>query len=129
MTTASPLVPLLVYSYYRPLIDPERLRPWRRAFNADGAEGREGTFRAKPPRCSIERLGLTLAGAVVYGVLFLPFSLGVLQQSAEQKRPLDPYGDEGLTSSSWGASSAFLLSLLLLCVVPLNPNPNPSPQP
>ena len=104
----------------RPLIDPEWLRPWRRAFNADGAEGREGTFRAKPPRCSVERLGLTMAGAVVYGVLFLPFTLGVLQQTMEQKRPLDPYGDDGLSSSSWGASSAFLLSLLLLCVVPLN---------
>ena len=75
----------------RPLLDPEWLRPWRRAFNADGAEGREGTFRAKPPRCSVERLGLTMAGAVVYGVLFLPFTLGVLQQTMEQKRPLDPY--------------------------------------
>ena len=86
----------------RPVLDPEWLRPWRRAFNADGAEGREGTFRAKPPRCSAERLGLTLLGAVVYGILFLPFSLGVLQQTMAQKRPLDPYGDEGLTASSWG---------------------------
>ena len=129
----------------KPFVDPKRLRPWRQEAGV-----------APPPCCSPRRLCLTSCGAVVYGVLFLPFSLAVLQQTMEQKvrrhpqrpelpaansqdptptctrlaltaaldpvaqEPLDPLGNGVLSTSSWLASSVFLFSLLLFCVVTLN---------
>lgn len=111
------------------LLDPAWLRPWRtvpppptQMALPEEQQHPEEPYRASPlpPWYSPKRFVVTLFGSVIYGILFVPFCLAVLQQTMQEGAPVDPYGQADLSRSAWVSAMVFLSALVLYTIVPLS---------
>ena len=111
------------------LLDPAFLRPWRtvpppptQMMLPEEQQQPEAPNRASPlpPWYSPKRFVFTLFGSLIYGILFVPFCLAVLQQTMQEGSPVDPYGQADLSRSAWVSAMIFLSSLVLYTIIPLS---------